>query len=100
MVVVHRLLGILFSLAPFARGTAKIFGLGSMLQRHSEWVSRATGFMEVDSGKYLSDRLASFGFREGIVISKFQMAETTTNVKEGFEWSIISITVFCFWRFL
>jgi len=98
MVVVLRLLSILFALAPTARTVAGFVGLGGMMERHQAWVATATGFTEVDSGRYISDRLASFGFKEATVVSKFLMTESSHQVQENFSWSFLTLFIFCLWR--
>merc|ERR1719221_723342 len=97
-VVVLRLLGIVFSLAPIARKLVCLFGLHGMVQRHSEWFTEATGFTEVDTGRYLSDRLAYFGFSEASVVAKFLARQGKGQVADHFEWSSVSLVIFCQWR--
>lgn len=70
MVVVLRLLGLCFNLAPVVRKFLGALGLDSVLARHGDWVLEATGFSNVDNGRYLSDKLVSFGFSEVLVAVK------------------------------
>lgn len=68
LVIVLRVLGIVFGLAPVARQVAAAAGLGPLVERHQQWFQEATGFMDIDLGaKYISDRLVKFGFQEMFV---------------------------------
>mmetsp|Transcript_73163 Transcript_73163/g.210085 ORF Transcript_73163/g.210085 Transcript_73163/m.210085 type:complete len:575 (-) Transcript_73163:263-1987(-) len=67
-VIVLRLVGITFGLAPYARQVFRSIGFGDVIDKHREWFMDATGFTDTDSGaSYFTDYLMRFGFARVLV---------------------------------
>jgi len=102
MVILLRLVGILFKLAPIARQAVVMVGLGGMLDRHAAWFQEATGFIEVDgrANLYISDRLAARSFAEALQMGKVLFRAAASQAEQH---NLLSLSTFmtCFgWRFL
>mmetsp|Transcript_67454 Transcript_67454/g.140955 ORF Transcript_67454/g.140955 Transcript_67454/m.140955 type:complete len:567 (+) Transcript_67454:180-1880(+) len=77
-VVLLRLAGIVFGLAPFARKAFGMIGFGGVIDNHRSWFFEATGFRDVESdvgAKYLTDRLALWGSYWGFGLATVTLKE-------------------------
>merc|ERR1740121_1360152 len=69
------------------------------MNQHADWFTEATGFLELDSGRYMSDRLAAFGFSEALLVGKFLVSEVKAEVSAEAEFlSFKLIMQFLGWR--